>query len=45
MNLMNKNNYTFDLEFDWIINSKKIQEEKKELTNIIQGQFFQKIVI
>lgn len=43
-NLMDKNNFNYDLEFDWIINSKRIQEEKKELTNIIEGQYFQKIV-
>jgi len=41
---MDKNNFNYDLEFDWIINSKRIQEEKKELTNIIEGQYFQKIV-
>lgn len=50
-NLMERNNYVYDLEFDWIIEAKKKQEEKKELknglnnlNNIEDKGFFQKIV-
>ena len=41
---MEKNNFVYDLEFDWIIQAKRKQEEKKDLSNNIEGQFFQKIV-
>merc|ERR1712032_1517391 len=44
-NLMEKNNYVYDLEFDWISSEKKKEEIKKSLTCKIEGQFFQKIKI
>merc|ERR1712032_613147 len=46
-NLMEKNNYVYDLEFDWISQAKKNKEEKKDYSNYnhIEGQFFQKIKI
>lgn len=44
-NLMEKNKYVHDLEFDWITEAKRKLEENKELPNKTQGQFFQKIVI